>query len=194
MIEHFGNIPRKVTLAFSGGVDSVAVADFLKNNHDVTLLFVHHGTEDSGNALTFVTNYAISNNLRLKLRYIDTNKPKRKSQEEWWRIQRYEIFNSIDDPVITCHHLDDVVETWLFTSMNGLGKLIPKQNLNVIRPFLRTRKQDFIDWCTRRNLSWCEDSSNKDTKHTRNYIRHEMMPHVLRINPGIHKTIKKMYK
>ncbi len=38
---------------------------------------------------------------------------------------------------------------------------------------------------------WIEDLSNLDTKFTRNYIRNEMMSHVLRVNPGIHKMVKK---
>jgi tRNA(Ile)-lysidine synthase len=41
------------------------------------------------------------------------------------------------------------------------------------------------------NVPWIEDDSNADTCYARNYIRHEMMPHVLKINPGIHKTIAK---
>ena len=35
-------IPRNVTIAFSGGVDSIAVADFLRNNHNLSLLYIDH--------------------------------------------------------------------------------------------------------------------------------------------------------
>ena len=38
---------------------------------------------------------------------------------------------------------------------------------------------------------WIEDESNLDTAYTRNYIRNEMMTNVLKVNPGIHKTIAK---
>jgi tRNA(Ile)-lysidine synthase TilS/MesJ len=46
-------------------------------------------------------------------------------------------------------------------------------------------------WCVRKGVPTITDPSNDDTKYRRNYIRHTMMPHVLAINPGIRKTIKK---
>ena len=49
-------------------------------------------------------------------------------------------------------------------------------------------------WANLNNVSYIEDNTNTDTRHTRNYIRHEMMPNVLRVNPGIHKTIAKKVK
>ena len=42
-----------------------------------------------------------------------------------------------------------------------------------------------------KNVPWIEDESNLDTAYTRNYIRNEMMTNVLKVNPGIHKTIAK---
>jgi tRNA(Ile)-lysidine synthase len=62
---------------------------------------------------------------------------------------------------------------------------------NVIRPFLTTRKQDLVEWCVKHSVPWIEDTSNLDTRYTRNYIRHKMMPHVLKVNPGIYKMVKK---
>ena len=184
-------IPRQVTVAFSGGVDSVAVADFLRRNHSITLLFVHHNTDTSDKALLVVQYYADKWKVPLLVRKICAIKDKDQSQEEFWRNERYKVFHSVDGPVITCHHLDDCVETWVWSSMHGCGKLIPASNRNVIRPFLTTRKQQFIDWCERRNLYWSEDASNTDTRYMRNYIRHKVMPHIIKINPGIYKTIRK---
>jgi tRNA(Ile)-lysidine synthase TilS/MesJ len=46
-------------------------------------------------------------------------------------------------------------------------------------------------WCVRKGVPTIDDPSNDDTKYRRNYIRHTIMPHVLAINPGIKKTIKK---
>ena len=184
-------IPREVTIAFSGGVDSVAVADFLRRNHKITLLYVDHKDQARTKELPLVQEYACKWNVRLLIRQINTNKPKNTSTEEHWRNERYRIFSAYDNTIITCHHLDDCVETWVWSSMHGCGKLIPYTNCNVIRPFLTTRKQEFISWCKRRELEWAEDLSNLNTDYTRNYIRHEMMPHVLKINPGIHKTIKR---
>jgi tRNA(Ile)-lysidine synthase len=116
------------------------------------------------------------------------------SQEEYWRNERYKFFSTINADIITCHHLDDCVETWVWSSMHGEGKIIPYRNGNVIRPFRMTRKRDFQLWADLKNVPHVEDDTNADTCYTRNYIRHEMMPHVLRVNPGIYKTILKKVK
>ena len=122
---------------------------------------------------------------------LNKDKPKEQSQEEFWRNERYKFFYSIDAPIITAHHLDDCVETWIWSSMHGEGKIIPYSNRNVIRPFRGTHKRDFQLWADLKNVDYVEDDSNTDTCYTRNYIRHEMMPNVLRVNPGIDKVIAK---
>ena len=41
-------------------------------------------------------------------------------------------------------------------------------------------------------VPFIEDPSNTDISYMRNYIRHEMMPKVLKVNPGIKKTVRKL--
>lgn len=168
----------------------MAALDFLRRNHEVEVLYVHHRTSHGESALHFLGNYCTTHNLKITWCAIDPARPDRESQEEWWRNERYRFFdNFIDAPVVTCHHLDDCVETWIWSSLNGTGKIIPRTRGNVIRPFRLTRKRDFAMWNAMRNVEWKEDDSNADTSYTRNYIRHEMMPHVLTVNPGIHKVV-----
>ena len=79
--------------------------------------------------------------------------------------------------------------------MHGTGKIIPySRNDRILRPFRLTRKRDLELWANLKSVPYIEDDSNADTCYTRNYIRHEMMPHVLRVNPGIHKVISKKVK
>lgn len=191
MIKVQRELPRHLVVACSGGVDSMAVANFLKRNHRVTLQFVHHGTETSDQAHEFLYDYAKDNGMALCVAKISTRVPRGVSQEEHWRNERYKVFHSWDCPVITGHHLDDCVETWIWSSMHGEGKVIPYQNKNVIRPFRLNRKQEFIDWCKRKNVSWIEDKSNIDTKYIRNYIRNNVVDQMLVVNPGLHKVIAK---
>jgi tRNA(Ile)-lysidine synthase len=194
MIKLQGKLPREVYVACSGGVDSMAVVDFLRNNHDITLCFFDHGTQHSTEAGVFVSNYSSKNNLPLMYGRISRDRERDESQEEYWRNERYKFFSTINADIITCHHLDDCVETWVWSSMHGEGKIIPYRNGNVIRPFRMTRKRDFQLWADLKNVPHVEDDSNADTCYTRNYIRHEMMPHVLRVNPGIDKVIAKKVK
>jgi tRNA(Ile)-lysidine synthase len=75
--------------------------------------------------------------------------------------------------------------------MNGTGKIIPYENKNVVRPFRLNKKKDLKLWCELKNVPFLEDKTNKDITFTRNYIRHKLMPHALKVNPGLHKVIKK---
>lgn len=170
----------------------MAVVDFLKNNHDVTVCYFNHGTAHSFYAGEFVAQYCSDNKIPMMVGTIGyAQKQPGQSTEEFWRNERYKFLHGINAEIITAHHLDDCVETWVWSSMHGTGKIIPYRNKNVIRPFRMTRKRDFQLWCDLKNVPYLEDDSNTDTCYTRNYIRHEMMPHVLRVNPGIHKTIAK---
>jgi len=195
MIKIQNKLPREVYVACSGGVDSMAVVDFLRNNHDVTICYFHHGTAHGDKAAEFVARYATDNNIPFVYGSLGSGaaegKPKNDSWEEHWRNERYKFFHTINAPIVTAHHLDDCVETWVWSSMHGTGKIIPYSNKNVIRPFRTTRKRDFQLWADLKNVPYVEDDSNADVCYTRNYIRHEMMPHVLKVNPGIHKTILK---
>lgn len=191
MIHIQGNIPKTVYLGFSGGVDSCAVLDFLSRRNKVILVYVNHGDEISEAEESVVDTLAKAyNTTQLKFRIRET-RPKDMSKEEFWRVERYKAFHSINGEVITCHHLDDCVETWIWNMANGRAGTIPYRNRNVIRPFRLNRKAEFQSWCERKRVDWFHDYTNDDSTYgTRNYIRNELMPHMLKVNPGIYTTIR----
>ena len=194
MIRFIGKLPRKCVVAFSGGVDSVAVTDFLLNGkREVHLAFFHHGTETSSIAEEFAKKFAEERGLNLSVGRIAAEKKPDESMEEFWRNQRYRFLEAYDFPVITAHHLGDAVETWIFNSLHGNPRILPYQRNNVVRPFLITPKSELIDWAARRNLEWVEDESNNDLKYMRNLIRHKIVPEAYKVNPGLDKVVKKMY-
>jgi len=193
MIKLLHSLPKKLTVAFSGGVDSVAALDFLSNNHQVDAAFFHHGTDASDHAWDFVTEFCKSREIPLTVGYIKNIKPSDQSWEEHWRNERYQFLDQFEY-VVTAHHLNDCVETYIWSMLNGDAKLIPAQRNNVRRPFLLTSKVEFVDWCNRKNLKWVEDRSNQDNKYIRNYIRNQLMPHAVHVNPGLEKVIFKKVK
>lgn len=194
MIQQLLHINRSTNflLACSGGVDSMAIASFyLNGGKNFKLAYFNHATVQANQMEEFCQGWAKENKVEIVFGKISFSKPKELSPEEHWRNERYAWLNSFGLPIITCHHLDDVVETWIFSCLHGNPKLISLRNGLVQRPFLLNEKQEFISWCTRHNVSWFEDKSNQDTNVPRNRIRHNIIPEALKINPGLKKVIKK---
>lgn len=194
MIRMSFKVPKDVSIAVSGGCDSMAVLDFLRQSRNVTVLHYNHGTEFSDAAESLVSSYCAKHDLPLTTGSLTATPDKGASLEDFWRKARYGFFEDAYDgfqPIITCHHLDDVAETWLFTSLNGTPRLIPSRRDAYLRPFLETRKAVLEEWCSRKNVPYIDDPSNNNTRFTRNYIRHELMPKALRVNPGLHKVLRK---
>ena len=193
MIRIIGKIPPKVTIACSGGIDSMVFTHFLlQGRREVELAYFNHDTQHGQHAENFMGKFAEENKLKLHVGRVSGVKGK-KSVEEFWRDERYAFFNTLEnDFLITCHHLDDCVETWIMSSFHGLGKVIPYQRSgNIHRPFLMTEKRNIKRYTKNHEVSWIEDPSNSGSHYMRNYVRNKVMPHVLRVNPGIRKTLRK---
>ena len=193
MIKVLGSIPQKVAVAVSGGADSMAVLDFLsRSRRDVSALYFNHGTDFSEEAQHLVESFCKERGIKLSLGRVARERQKKESKEEYWRNERYSFFSSFSDSkIITCHHLDDAVETWIFTSLHGNPMLIPYSRDNFLRPFLTTRKSSLIDWCERKDVPYLNDPSNSDTSYMRNFIRHKLIKNALVVNPGLYKVVKK---
>ena len=160
-------IPQDVVLSYSGGVDSAFGYDFLKNGgkRNVTLLHFNHGTR-MANAYEYHTRmFALTEGVKLIVHRVSG------SNEKEWRDQRYSIMNSMSEAVITCHHLDDNIETLLMRKRD-----IPAVNGNAIRPFLGVKKKAIYDYANKRGLLWMEDPTNKIGFTKRNRVRNELLP------------------
>ena len=189
-----GRIPRETfTLACSGGKDSMVFLDFLLKfpQNKIEIAYFNHGTQHGADAESFVKEFAHEKGLKLRLGKVMREKRSGESPEEYWREQRYNFLNQIQQQVITGHHLNDVMETWVFSSLRGLSKVIPYQRENVIRPFLKVSREEIDNWAVHNCVRWIEDPSNEDVHYTRNAIRHELMPLALKVNPGLGTMLRK---
>ena len=193
MITTAVKIPLNVAVAVSGGADSMAALDFIRRGRQkVTALHYNHGTHHADEAQQLVTEYCKKYDIELITDKMLISPPKGESLENYWRKCRYKFFNECNvETVITCHHLDDAVENWIFTSLHGNPMMIPLVRDQFIRPFLSTPKEILVEWCDRKYVPYINDPSNLDTRFMRNYIRHEIIPKAMRVNPGIKKVIKK---
>ena len=192
MIKVLGKIPKgEFGLACSGGVDSMAIANFLLNGgYDPHILYFNHNTEHGNHAEEFVSSYCRRHNLKLSIGRTDI-KPQ-SNKEKIWSDLRYEFFSQFDFPIITCHHLDDCVETYIFSCLRGFQSVIPYSKGNVIRPFLMNEKSVFNIWCQDKGVPFVEDESNLSVDYSRNRIRHNIVPEALLVNPGLKTVVRKM--
>ena len=200
MIRILNELPKDdFAIAVSGGVDSVVCLDFLLGSRkNFKVAHFNHGTLGSDVAEAFVRNLCKKRDVECVVGQVQRNRHRRESSEEYWRDERYRFLESFDCPVITCHHLDDVIETWIFSSLHGQPKLIPYRRNNIIRPFLMTYKKDFYNWAANHTLRIVSDPSNGNVSHMRNLIRKEIVPKALIVNPGLgtllRKKIEKKYR
>lgn len=192
MIHMVRPLPKKLVVACSGGVDSMAAVDFLRRKHDVTVAYFNHQTPHGNSSLDWLTAWCNNNNLELITSSLEGERHPTQSQEEFWRIQRYQWFKSLKTPVVTAHHLDDCVETYVFNCLHGKSHTISYEHANVVRPFLTTCKSDLQQWCERKQVPWIDDPSNAEVKYMRNYIRHILLPHARQVNPGLTKVVRKI--
>ena len=192
MLKILGKLPRELGVAVSGGPDSMAILDFLANNHSVTAVYFNHGTDFGMKCNRFVKNFCDNRNIPFVVGVNYNVLPDEKSLEEHWRDERYKFLHSFNIPIITGHNLDDVIEWFLFSSIHGQSKIIPCSNKNVIRPFISTSKRSLEDWCNRKEVPFLTDPANTDRKFMRSIIRHDIMHHARLVNPGMEKTFKKL--
>jgi tRNA(Ile)-lysidine synthase len=194
MIKISRTIPKEITVAVSGGADSMAVLDFLRRgNRDVLVVHVDHNTEFGVESRKLVEEYCLEHELSLKIHKIEVSPVSGMSLEEFWRDERYKVFSKCSGEVITAHHADDSLEWWFMTAAHGIPRLIPYRNGNVIRPFLLTTHEDFLSWCERHNVPFLKDPGNKDPKYMRSLVRTEIIPLMKVVNPGLIKMIRKKY-
>lgn len=189
----YETLPAKVAVAFSGGVDSVAMALKAKDlKRDVTLAFFHHGNDYADVELEFCRDFAIKNDFKFKVGMLK-EEYRTGSREKFWREQRHAWFNEkFDCDVLTGHHLNDAVEWYLLTCFRGQGQFMEYRNKNVVKPFLLHRKEDLVKFVVSHGQYWIEDPTNTNPEFTlRNRIRAEIMPHALVVNPGLVTTVKR---
>ncbi len=123
--------------------------------------------------------------------------------EELAREKRYAFLNAIlniyqSDKLITGHHLDDRIETFLFNAArwSKLTWLInmKEKSWAIIRPLINTKKSEIIDYLDNYSLDYNIDETNFDTKITRNKIRHDIIPQFEQINSNYKNNFNNLIK
>ena len=191
---------KKLLLAISGGLDSVVLMHLCNQLHlNISLAHCNFKlrNEESDLDENFVINLAqISSNQIFTINF-ETEKIAKNRQisiQIAARELRYNWFGELEekhsfDFILTAHHLDDSLETFLIHLTRGSGLEgftgIPSTNGNIIRPLLPFSRAEILEYAIENQLEWREDSSNAITKYLRNNIRHQVIPILKEINPSL---------
>lgn len=118
-----------------------------------------------------------------------------RSLEDAARVARYRFLREVAQghPIAVAHHLDDQVETLLLHWLRGSGPagmvgMLPRQQ-DILRPLLEVRHAETVAYCQQHSIVPLEDVSNTDPRFLRNRIRHELLPLLESLNPGIQGTL-----
>jgi tRNA(Ile)-lysidine synthase len=197
---------KKLFLAVSGGLDSMVLLHlFQQLPFEIAVLhcnFQLRGLESFGDQ-NFMVEYTNTNNIQLFFTQFDTAafaKDYKLSTQVAARELRYNWFyeqleTQNFDYILTAHHADDNLETFLinFSRGTGLDGLtgIPAQNDKIIRPLLPFSRQEIEEYAKEINLQWREDSSNASDKYLRNKIRHNLIPILKELNVSFISSFQK---
>lgn len=180
-------------LAVSGGLDSMVLLTAAaklpaRKRRSIAVATFDHGTgKAAGRAAALVARYALQSGFACVTGRAATIG----TREEEWRRSRWEFLRQVASRkaacVVTAHTLDDQVETVFIRILReagprGLAGLYAESE--IIRPFLNLSRSTLDEYARVLRVPFVQDPSNRDRKHLRNRIRLDILPSIVRRNPG----------
>ena len=202
-----------VLAAVSGGPDSVALIHILNTiagEYPFQLAIAHlnhclrEGESDRDAA--FVAALARKFDLPFYLEEKDVRaiqRQRRLSPEEAARQARHEFFDAVAskdgfNKIAMGHHSDDNAELVLMNLLRGSGPLglsgiAPVRNNKIVRPLIRLKRSQILDYISEKKLAFVTDTSNTDPAYRRNQIRHHLIPELKKsYNPAIVDSLNRL--
>ncbi|MGD2215134.1 MAG: tRNA lysidine(34) synthetase TilS, partial [Gemmatimonadales bacterium] len=177
-----------ITVALSGGLDSVVLLDLLlalRDRRDWAISaahFDHRMREESARDAVWVTQLCESLGVPCRV----GRAPRVPKNEAAARELRYSFLERARAALgarwlVTAHQADDQAETVLFrllrgSGLAGLAGIPTRRAADVVRPLLPFWRSELEAYGRARRLSYLADPSNLDLKITRNRIRHRLIP------------------
>lgn len=190
----------RLLLAISGGLDSVVMTHLchqLKLNMSLAHCNFNLRASESDADEDFVLALADDLDLDVFVESFDTAsyaKEQRISIQMAARELRYQWFfelaEQLDfDYILTAHHADDNLETFLINLTRGTGLEgltgIPELSGKIVRPLLPFSREALEAFARKEKIEWREDATNASTKYLRNKLRHDVIPTLKQINPQL---------
>ena len=192
----------KLLVCLSGGVDSMVLIDLLRRlNYDVSVAHCNFKLRGDESDLDekFVKKYCYDNSIQFFSKSFHTKLPNHSLQMAA-RTLRYDWFNELlknnnKDYILTAHHLDDSLETFIInlsraSGIEGFTGISPV-NDKIVRLLTVFSKKQILEYAKNNKIHWREDSTNKKDDYQRNYIRNQIIPLLKKLYPNFLSQSKK---
>lgn len=200
---------RRVTVALSGGVDSVVLLHLLQRlqaGRQFALFAIHVNHQISPHAsewADFCAALCAKWSIPLTVKTLHVPRRSKAGLEGAARALRYRAFSELEtDCLLLAHHLDDQAETLLLNVLRGAGvrgaaampdvregKGVRGEGVSIVRPLLDVPRAVLIAYAKKHRLRWIEDESNADTAFARNFLRHAVLPVIEQRFPAYRQTL-----
>ena len=198
---------QNLVLAFSGGVDSRVLFDLLlKSKIDFSVAhcnFNLRATASDQDAI-FCADLCKLNSITFYIKKFETveySKKNKISIQMAARDLRYSWFNELQENsgythILTAHHLDDQLETFLInlgrgSGLKGLRGITTDQ---IIRPLLPFSKDEIQAYAEENKIEWRADSSNEKDDYLRNQLRHHVIPQWKKTEENLLKQVSTSFE
>ena len=186
-----------VTLAVSGGVDSMVMLDVLAQtqlSHRANLqvvTFDHGFRSESVTEVQFVHQACQTYDIPCIIHPLNLSDGPRKQERS--RDARRDFLSQFDGLIATAHHASDQAETVLFRMLRGSGldglKGMSARSGSWVKPLLMEFKGTIVQYANERHLKWKEDPSNLTS--TRGTIR-QLWSDLERVHSNPEKSMAKV--
>lgn len=202
------NMPARngVVIAVSGGADSTCLLDLsVKLGVPVYCAHVNHGIRNTADRdEDFVRGLCEKYGVGFFVKKLDISalsKERKMSEELCGREERYKFFFEImqktnSSAIFTAHNKNDSAESVILhlargSGANGLSGISPNRGDGVCRPLVDFTRNEIESYLNENNIPWVEDETNQTDDYTRNFIRHNIMPQLEKINLSVTDAIVK---
>lgn len=183
-----------IYIAYSGGLDSQVLLHALTSfvsagQFALTALHLNHGLSRNADAWqAFCEKQCVALNVPILFKSVqlDADKGNLEQRAREIRYQWFSSFMAENTVLLTAHHQNDQAETVILRLMRASGvrglAAIPSNRClgkgRLIRPLLNLSKADLQSYARHHELRWVEDKSNENLAFDRNYVRHQILPHL----------------